>query len=112
MEGGAELYQRLDQGIKNMRTANRCMRESGKAYAEAERRYRVAKAKKVLELRADNFPVTICQDVAMGCAEVANLRFDRDCAQVDYETDRENLWSIKLELRLLDAEIERQTRGM
>lgn len=112
MEEGFELYSRLNDGILELRSANRAMRDSGMEYAAAERDYKAAKAKKILELRADSFPVTICQDVAMGCAEVANLRFDRDCAQVRYETDREYLWSIKLELRLLDAEIDRQTRGM
>ena len=105
MEEGFELYSRLNDGILELRSANRAMRDSGMEYAAAERDYKAAKAKKILELRADSFPVTICQDVA-------NLRFDRDCAQVRYETDREYLWSIKLELRLLDAEIDRQTRGM
>lgn len=108
---GMELYQRLDDGLKALAQANDAMRKSGRAYAEAERDYRIAKAKKILTLRAKGYPVTITQDVAMGCADVASLRFMRDVAQVEYETDRENLWCIKLELRLLDAEIERQSRG-
>lgn len=108
---GYEIYERLNNGLKDLRAANEAMRGSGVRYAEAERDYKVAKAKKTLELRAEGFPVTITQDVVMGCADVANLRFDRDCAQVEYESDRELIWSLKLELKLLDAEISRQMGG-
>lgn len=108
---GMELYGQLNDKLRDLDEANDRMRESGYRKAETEKEYRIAKAKKILDLRAEGFPVTICQDVAMGCVEVANKRFDRDCAEVEYETDREAVWSIKTSLRILNDEIARQTAG-
>lgn len=108
---GLDLYQRLNDGLKELRKANYDMKEAGWAFAQAERDYKIAKAKKILQLRAKGYPVTLCQDVTLGCDDVASLRFERDCAEVEYETSRELVWSLKLELRLIDGEIDRQTRG-
>ena len=108
---GLELYRTLDDRLKDLKAANESMRASGLAFAQAERDYKVAKARKILQLRADGFPVTITQDVAMGCDEVADLRFARDCAEVTYDTDRELVYSLKLSLRLIENEINRQTAG-
>ena len=69
---GMELYGQLNDKLRDLDEANDRMRESGYRKAETEKEYRIAKAKKILKLRTEGFPVTICQDVAMGCVEVAN----------------------------------------
>ena len=71
----------------------------GRAYAQAERDYRVALRKAVLEARAD-----ICR----GDAEIARLRLERDIAQTVYESAREAIQGYKLQIRILDAQLERE----
>lgn len=62
------------------RSAEETLRESVKAYAAAEERYRCALALAIMELRA-NGPATIAQDLARGQEKVAKLRYARDMAE-------------------------------
>ena len=80
----------------------------GKAYAQAERDYKVALSKKIMEERASGTPVTIISDVCRGDAEIARLRFERDCAEVVYKSAMEAIQSIKLQIRILDAQVARE----
>lgn len=83
-------------------------KERGKALAQAEHDYKVALSQKILMLRADNQPVTIVNDLARGDVEVANLRLERDIADVLYESAREAINNYKLQIRVLDAQIARE----
>ena len=80
----------------------------GKAYAQAERDYKVALAKKIMQERDKGTPVTIISDICKGDSEIARLRFERDCAEVVYKSAMEAIQSIKLQIRILDAQIERE----
>jgi len=44
--------------------------------AQKERAYRMAKAKKIVELRADGMPVTIIPDLVKGDSHVSQLRLE------------------------------------
>ena len=57
-------------------------------------------------------PVTIISDVCRGSAEIAGLRFERDCAEVFYKSAQEAVNSMKLQLRLLDNQLEREWGGV
>lgn len=109
--GGLDDYRLLKQSMKELESLIHEIRKDGAQYAEAERDYRIAKAEKILKLREEGFPVTITQDVAMGCAEVSALRFDRDCAEVIYKSDVEAVNAKKLLIRILEADIDRQMKG-
>lgn len=80
----------------------------GKAYAQAERDYKVALAKRIMQEREKGTPVTIISDVCRGDTEIARLRFERDCAEVVYKSAMEAIQSIKLQIRILDAQVERE----
>lgn len=80
----------------------------GKAYAQAERDYKVALSKKIMEERANGTPVTIISDVCRGDSDIARLRFERDCAEVVYKSAMEAIQSIKLQIRILDAQVARE----
>jgi len=80
----------------------------GKAYAQAERDYKVALAQKILWEREKGTPVTIISDICKGDSEIARLRFERDCAEVVYKSAMEAIQSIKLQIRILDSQIERE----
>ena len=86
---GMELVQQLNY---EMEQAEACANEAhtlGRDKAEAERAYRVELAKTMLALRADGMPVSIIGDICRGIPEVADLRCRRDCAETDYEANRE-----------------------
>lgn len=80
----------------------------GAAAAEAERIYKIALAKKILEERANGIPATIVSDVCRGNPEIAKLRFQRDCAEVVYKSAIEAINSYKLQIRILDNQIQRE----
>lgn len=86
-------------------------KKRGMKYAETERDYRVALAKKYIAERDRGTPVTIISDVCRGSAEIAGLRFERDCAEVFYKSAQEAVNSMKLQLRLLDNQLEREWGG-
>ena len=80
----------------------------GRAYAQAERDYRVAMSRKILEERDKGTPVTIISDVCRGTPEIAKLRFERDCAEVVYKSAMEAINGYKLQIRILDAQVGRE----
>ena len=91
----------LDAAVKQLGTR-------GRSFAEAERDYKIALAKKILEMRDKGTPVTIISDLCRGEKEIARLRFERDCAEVVYKSALEAINSYKLQLRLLDAQLQRE----
>lgn len=82
----------------------------GKAYAQAECDYRTALSKKILEYRADGMPVTIISDICRGLPDIARLRLERDIAQTVYESAKEAINGYKLQIKILDAQVEREWR--
>lgn len=80
----------------------------GRAYAEAEAKYRQALATRILELREDGLPVTITPDVARGTKEIALLKFERDCAESLYKAAMESINVNKLRIKILEAQMSRE----
>lgn len=80
----------------------------GRTFAQAEHDYRVALSKRILEHRAEGMPVTIISDVCRGEPEIAKLRLERDIAETVYKSALEAIQSYKLQIRILDAQVERE----
>lgn len=80
----------------------------GRAAAEAEQTYRVKLAEKILLLREDKFPATLIGDLARGDREVAQLKFERDCAEVVYDNAKEAVNVFKRQIDVLREQIERE----
>lgn len=93
--------QELDKSIKSLRY-------TGTEYAEAERSYKVTLRQEALKLRSSDMPVTLIQQVVYGVPEVAEKRFTRDVAEAVYKANQEAINSIKLQIRILDAQISRE----
>lgn len=53
-------------------------------------------------------PVTIISDVCRGEPEIAKLRLERDIAETVYKSALEAIQSYKLQIRILDAQVERE----
>lgn len=102
------LYQELQSKTDLLDVAVRELRSRGSAFAQAERDYRVALAKAVIDERSNGTPVTIISDVCRGKPEIAKLRFERDCAEVVYKSAMEAINSLKLQLRLIENQIQRE----
>lgn len=77
------------------------LKELGVKKAEAEKSYRVELAKKQLELRANNFPATLINDLARGDKLVAKLKFERDVAVSMYEACREKIKDLREEIGIM-----------
>ena len=105
-----ELIQEIGAKSSLLDTAVKQLGVRGKAYAQAERDYKVALAQKILSEREKGTPVTIISDICKGDPEIARLRFERDCAEVVYKSAMEAIQSIKLQIRILDAQVEREWR--
>lgn len=67
----------------------------GNAKSEAEYRYRLLKAKKIVELRYEKTPVTILLDLVKGDEEVALLKLEYDKLEVLYHNKMQNIRSLK-----------------
>ena len=103
-----DLMEELERRTKILDVSIRELTKTGKAYAEAEREYKIAVCKKALELKDGGMPVTLIQLVIYGYQEIATLRFKRDTAQVIYNANQEAINSTKLEIRILQNQIEKE----
>lgn len=105
---GCDLYNELSYKTKLLDTAVRELKSRGVAYAQAERDYRVKKAEAILEERAKGTAATITLDIVKGRKDVSKLCFERDCAEVMYKSALEAINAIKLQLRLLESQVQRE----
>lgn len=97
-----ELTVRLNQAIK-------LLAKYGREFAETERDYKVTLRQEALKLRAEkNMPVTLIQQVVYGVPEVADKRFKRDVAEAMHLTAQENINSIKLQIRVIEGQLNRE----
>ena len=88
-------------------------RNSGIQYAENEAEYRKALRIEILKERMDGTPVTIIGDICRGKEAIANLKMARDASEAVYKSSQEAINALKLRLRMVEADIQRDwgTRG-
>lgn len=103
-----DLYTELQDKRRDLNTCIRKLRETGSALAEAERAYKVMLRAESLVLRDEGMPVTLIQLTVYGIESVAKLREERDKAEVIYKANQDAVNAIKLELRLIEAQIQRE----
>lgn len=80
----------------------------GQLLAKAERIYRISLATKLIELKASGVAATLCSDLAKGDEIIAQLREERDKAEVWYKSSLEHIMASKLEVKILEGQIERE----
>ena len=103
-----DLYNELQQKIKELEISIRQLRTSGTNYAEAERSYKVLLRQEVLKLRDEGQAIGVIDKICYGIPSVADARFKRDVADTIYKANLEAINSIKLQLRLLENQIQRE----
>lgn len=108
---GQELMAELSSKHSLLDSALQLFGKRGRANAEAEQKYRVALAQKILEERDKGTPVTIISDICRGDKAIAKLKFERDCAEVTYKAAQEAINVYKLQIKVLENTIDREYRG-
>ena len=93
--------QQLDISIKQLRT-------SGTEYAQAEKNYKVLLRQECLKLRDEGMAIGMIDKTCYGIPSVAEARFKRDVAEAVYKANLEAINSIKLQMRLLENQLQRE----
>lgn len=105
---GADLINELNDLNRKLSAGINLMAKYGKEKAEAERDYKITLNQECLKLRDSGMAVTLIDKVVYGVKEVADKRFKRDSAEIMYDTSKENINAIKLQIRIIDSQISRE----
>jgi len=103
-----DLYNELESKIQELEVSIRSLRKTGSNYAEAERDYKILLRQEVLKLRDEGQAIGVITLTCYGIPSVAEARFKRDTAEAIYKANLEAINSIKLQLRLLENQIQRE----
>lgn len=102
------LYEELKTKTAQLDTAVKQLRKTGTAYAEAEKDYKIHLRVEALKLRDEGMAIGMIDKVVYGIPSVAEKRFMRDCAEATYKANQEAINSIKLQMRLIESQIQRE----
>ena len=103
-----DLYNELESKIQELEISIKSLRKTGQNYAEAERDYKILLRQEVLKLRDEGQAIGVITLTCYGIPSVAEARFKRDTAEAIYKANLEAINSIKLQLRLLENQIQRE----
>lgn len=103
-----DLWTELRKKSEQLQASVKSLRKSGSEYAQAERDYKVLLRQECLKLRDDGVAIGLIDKTCYGIPSVAEARFKRDVAEAVYKANTEAINSLKLQLRLLDSQINRE----
>lgn len=107
-----DLYREMNKLREELNLAIEFAKKRGQDLSKAERDYRVALAKKILIERDNKVPVTIISDICRGDAEIADLKFNRDTQEVLYKSAGERINATKLEIRIVEGQMDSLRKGV
>lgn len=102
------LIDELNRKVQELETSIKLLRQNGTAYAKAEMDYKVLLRQECLKLRDEGMAVGMIDKTCYGIPRVAEARFKRDVAEATYRANLEAINSIKLQLRLIESQIQRE----
>ena len=103
-----DLYEELQAKTKQLEISIKSLRKSGTEYAEAERDYKILLRTECLKLRDNGYAIGMIDKTCYGIPSVAAARFRRDVADAVYHANIEAINALKLELRLIESQINRE----
>lgn len=106
----SDLYLELQEKTRQLDISVRSLRTTGTERANAERDYKILLRSECLRLRDEGMPVSLIAMVVYGIEEVADARRERDIAEAVYEANLEAINSIKLQMRLIEGQLDREWR--
>jgi hypothetical protein len=103
-----DLYNELQAKTRELDMSIRQLRTSGTNYAQAERDYKILLRQECLKLRDSGMAIGMIDNTCYGIPSVAEARFKRDVAEAVYKANLEAINSIKLQMRLLEGQLNRE----
>lgn len=102
------LYEELQNKTAQLDKSIKMLRTNGTNYAKAERDYKVLLREECLRLRDDGMAIGMIDKTCYGIPSVAEARFKRDVAEAVYKANFEAINSLKLQMRLIEAQLSRE----
>lgn len=103
-----DLHNELSYKLKDLDSCVKMLRTNGTKMADAEKKYRIALKKKVVEMRANKIALGEINLTIYGDEEIAALRYERDIAQVVYEANKESINVIKLQIKIISEQLNKE----
>lgn len=103
-----DLVEQLNKLNSELTQSIKTLRKRGNEFAKAEVEYQVAKAQTVLKMKEEGLSATEINLSIKGQPAVSEKLFARDIAKVFYEANQEHINTVKLQLRLIDNQIQRE----
>lgn len=103
-----DLINEMNDLCNKLSISGRQLQKYGLAQAEKERDYKIRLRQEALKLREDGMAVTLIDKVVYGDPEVAKARFERDVAETMHTTAQESINILKLRIRILESQIQRE----
>ena len=103
-----DLYFELQTKTKQLESSIRQLRISGTDYAQAEKDYKVLLRQECLRLKDEGMAIGLIDKTCYGIPSVAEARFKRDVAEAVYKANLEAINSTKLQLRLIEGQLQRE----
>lgn len=103
-----DLLNELQAKINELNISIKSLRNTGREYAKSYTEYRIKLAEKLVELKNDGMPVTIAYDVARGDKEIAKAKYNEIAKEAIYKANQEAIQSIKLQIRVIEGQINRE----
>lgn len=102
------LLDELQAKIKQLELSVKELRTSGTNYAKAERDYKILLRTECLKLRDEGMAIGMIDKTCYGLPSVAEARYMRDVAKTVYEANQDAINSLKLQIRVIEAQINRE----
>lgn len=103
-----DLYEEIQTKTKQLDTSVKLLRKNGTDFAQKEHDYKIKVATRVFEMKEEGTPATLINLVVYGDTTVAKLRLERDIAEVIYNANMESINALKLQLRLIESQLQRE----
>ena len=103
-----ELDMELMTKVKQLELSIKELRKNGTAYAQAEKDYKILLRQECLRLRDEGMAIGMIDKTCYGIASVAEARFRRDICEATYKANQEAINAIKLEMRIIASQLERE----
>ena len=103
-----DLQIELREQVELLQKSLEKLKETGRAYADAERDYKIILRQEVLKLRDEGQAIGVITLICYGIPKVAEARRKRDIAEALYKANQEAINTYKLKIKLIESQIGRE----
>ena len=103
-----DLIDELQNLLSLLQASIKSLRTTSQAKASAEKEYKILLRQECLKLRDEGMAIGMIDKTCYGIPSVAEARFKRDIAEANYDANKEAINAFKLQIRLLENQINRE----